>query len=80
MPTTASSRNIPDKAADATAYKQLLTDIEMLDPTSWKADAILVDGDLSISRLSRRFRLNEREAVDGFRDFFQCTSNEHLLN
>ena len=76
--TTASSRNILDKAADAdaTAYKQLLTDIEMLDPTSWKADATLVDGDMSISRLSRRFRLNERQAIDGFRDFFHSTSNQ----
>ena len=34
-PVVKAYRNIPDKAADAdaTAYKQLLTDIEMLDPT-----------------------------------------------
>jgi len=33
--TTVSSRSVPDKAADAdaTVYKQLLADLEMLDPT-----------------------------------------------
>ena len=76
--TTASSRNMSTQAADADAalYRQLLADLEMLDPSTWSDDATIVDGDVAMSRLSRRFRVNERATIDGFRSYFESTSDE----
>jgi len=54
--------------------KQLLSDLELLDPSTWNVDATIVDGDPAITRLCRRFKLDERTAIDGFRDFFESSS------
>ena len=74
--TTSASRIITAKAAseDVSTYKQLLSDLELLDPSTWNIDATIVDGDPAITRLCRRFKLDERTAIDGFRDFFESSS------
>ena len=74
---TLASRITTAKAAseDASTYKQLLSDMELLDPFTWNVDdANIVDGDPAIARLCRQFKLNERTAIDGFRDFFESSS------
>ena len=52
----------------------LPTNSELLDPSTWNVDATIVDGDPAITRLCRQFKLNERTAIDGFRDFFESSS------
>jgi hypothetical protein len=77
--TTSASRITTAKAAseDASIYKQLLYDLELLDPSTWNVDTTIVDGDPAITRLCRvcrRFKLDVRTAIDRFRDFFGSSS------
>jgi len=73
--TTSASRITTAKATseDASIYKQLLSDLELLDPSTWNVDTTNV-GEPSITRLCRRFKLDERTAIDGFRDFLESSS------
>jgi len=53
--TTSASHITTAKAAseDAFIYKQLLSDLELLDPSTWNVDTTIVDGDPAITPLCR---------------------------
>jgi len=40
-----------DASEDVSIYKQLLCDLELLDPSTWNVDTTIVDGDPAITRL-----------------------------
>ena len=53
----------------------IFSELELRDPSPWNVDATIVDGDPEITRLCRRFKLDERTAaIGGFRNFFGCSS------
>jgi Domain of unknown function (DUF4371) len=58
-----------------TNYNQLMSDLELLTPNLRSKEFTIVSGDAAMGRLSRRFNIDEKNVVDGFRDFVSSMSD-----
>jgi MinD-like ATPase involved in chromosome partitioning or flagellar assembly len=52
-----------------------MSDLELLTPNLRSKEFTIVSGDAAMGRLSRRFNIDEKNVVDGFRDFVSSMSD-----